>query len=363
MNHERTAVFSSGRIGLLLCRCGLMAVSGALAVFFCAVPVIGAQDADLPEGVIQQESAYYYTIQKGDTLWGLSRRFAGTPFYWPELWKENSQIPNPHRIFPGERIRLFRRQWSEGPAAPEPEKMPEAAMAPSVFRYPDIEAVGFIRKKPVAPLATVFKLPEDKTISGQFQSVFLLPADGAALLPGQQFTVYRTFDPLWDKTEKGKTFIGYQHYILGVVEITTVSAEAAEAAIVKSFREIRVGDKLMPRPQPLPDSDILLTEGAAGIDGKILQAEENSTFFGDHTVVFLNRGETDGLSMGQQFAVYDPALEHLDPQTKIQASLPAVRLGTVLVLRTEADTATAVVTRSNRDIVPGALIMSRDAQK
>jgi hypothetical protein len=362
MSNERAVVLCRGHVGFTIaapCR-SLMAVLLGLAVLSAVLPVAVAQGVDLPAGVFQQDSGYYYIVQKGDTLWDLSRRFADTPFYWPQLWKENEQIPNPHRIFPGDRIRLYRRAWAEPLTAPEAPKAPEAPPPPPSYHYAGIEAVGFVRSQPVAPVATVFKLAEDDTIAGRWEMVLVRPAEGTTLLPGQQFTVYRTFDPIVDKTDKG--LVGYQHYLLGVVEITEASGELAKAAVIRSFREIHAGDKLMPRPDPLPDPMILLADAAPGIQAKILRAEEDLTSFGDHTVVFINRGQSDGIAVGQRYAVYEPSRQHTDPKTGEQAGVPALSLGTLLVLHTEADTATALVTRSAREIAAGALVMTPQSE-
>ncbi|MGD0586122.1 MAG: LysM peptidoglycan-binding domain-containing protein, partial [Oryzomonas sp.] len=48
-----------------------------------------------------------YVIKKGDTLWGLSERFIKDPRYWPNMWSKNSQITNPHLIYPGQKVRVF----------------------------------------------------------------------------------------------------------------------------------------------------------------------------------------------------------------------------------------------------------------
>jgi len=331
---------------------------GSLLFFIVALlvvaPFAAGQEPVSPVDAVQPGPGFDYTVKKGDTLWDLSRRFVGSPTDWPWIWKHNNQIPNPHRIFPGDRIRMSPLPASV-PAVPpsaeasiKPSGFQEVAAAPPSYRFPGIEAIGFIRPQPVAPAATISRLSGDKTIAGLWESIWVRPSEGTILLPGQQFVVYRALARIVDKA--GKKIIGYPHYLLGIVEIAAVSGESVKAEVVRSFREMRVGDKLMPRAVPAPDAEIVLVDALPGLAGKILRPEEDLVLLGDYSVVFINRGRRDGVAVGQRYEICDPTL---DPGTGLS---PAI--GDLLVLRVEETTATALVTGAKREIPPGAPIIS-----
>ncbi|MCP4373030.1 MAG: LysM peptidoglycan-binding domain-containing protein, partial [Deltaproteobacteria bacterium] len=143
---------------------------------------------NIEQEVVETETGFYYTVKKGDTLWDLSQKFSNTPYLWPDLWSDNSQITNPHLIYPGQRIRLFRRTDIEKEARPiieekpietkapplevEPEEVPQITTQETpdfkpvskTYRYPSIDRVGFIKKKALAPEGFIFKVKEDKLL-------------------------------------------------------------------------------------------------------------------------------------------------------------------------------------------------------
>jgi len=54
-------------------------------------------------GTGAEEAAAYLTVQKGDTLWGIAKRYGVT---LAALIAANPQIKNPNLIYPGDRVRL-----------------------------------------------------------------------------------------------------------------------------------------------------------------------------------------------------------------------------------------------------------------
>ena len=63
----------------------------------------------IPPGQGGRESApgETHSVTRGDTLWDLSQRYLGSPWYWPKVWSYNPEIANPHWIYPGNQVRFF----------------------------------------------------------------------------------------------------------------------------------------------------------------------------------------------------------------------------------------------------------------
>ena len=310
---------------------------------------------------LKLQSGVHYTIEKGDTLWDLSEHFYDSPWVWPDLWEKNQQIPNPHWIYPGERIRLLSREKLETTVQPAPQ--PGPAMEPEppeppYYSYPAINSVGFIRKKPVSPSGAIFKVREDKVMISQRDLVYVRPIGKMAFEPGDRFIVFRTFKPL--KDEDANTLIGVQHYILGVVEITEVEPKFSPARVLQSFRHIELNDLLMPYEPRSPK--ITLTESKEGLKGKIIAAEEHQGIFAD-TVVFIDRGSKDGVKVGQSYSIYYQEKVRIDPKTEEDIVLPPVDYARIIILRAEDTTATALITKAEKAVHPGAKIHAPPADK
>jgi hypothetical protein len=306
---------------------------------------------------VEHEAGFYYTVKKGDTLWDLSTQFSDNPWLWPNLWSENSQISNPHWIYPGERIRLFHVKGVDTFIKQNEEnqlKEPEPTKETLYYYYSPINSIGFINKQAITPQGTIFKVKDDKKLVSVGDLVYIHPNVDQSLQPGTKYTVYRTLKPIVD--EKTKTLIGTQHYLTGVVEITKKEPGFVLARVVQSYRTIAVNDLLMPYKKRSPR--IALTQSKNGLNGKIIVSEEREKNIGDHTVAFIDKGDQDGVEIGQSYSIYYQENEKLNKKNKGNVPLTPIIHGSLLVLHTEPTTSTVLITQSDRSIDPSTKICS-----
>lgn len=72
------------------------------------VASVNAEGLSAPEPEVEPE-VEYYTIEKGDTLWGIAAKFLGNGSKYPEIFEANREvIEDPDKIFVGQKIRIPR---------------------------------------------------------------------------------------------------------------------------------------------------------------------------------------------------------------------------------------------------------------
>ncbi|MBT8369597.1 MAG: LysM peptidoglycan-binding domain-containing protein [Deltaproteobacteria bacterium] len=325
-----------------------------LFMFLLLLAVPLSQPTAQSQKTVEYETGFYYTVQKGDTLWDLSQKFSDTPWQWPEMWQENRQIANPHLIYPGQRIRLYRRRGAQGygdqrPVADKPEitKLLD-------FQYAAIERFGFIREEAAISQGTIFKVEGNKEMISTGDLVYIQPGSNVSMMPGKKYTIYRTLKPI--KEKETNKYIGIQHYFTGAVEITIKRPEFVLGRIVAAYRPIKVGDLLMPFYQRLPR--IGMKPSPEGLEGHIIESEEHQEIFGEDTIAFIDKGQQEGVQPGQFYWIYKQEKYRMNPKDNKDVKLTPVLLGELLVLHTEKTTATVMITDSRDAIRAGTRIIT-----
>lgn len=332
----------------------------------------------------------HYTVQKGDTLWGISNSILSDPFLWPKVWGVNSGIKNPDRIHPGLQIRFPGRSKTHVETAPPPvvqasvpsvvppsepapspqkettvPQRPVMAKIPSPLPKPTMEidaakptqdpfqilAVGAIVQQESQD-GSVIGGNDDRGIFGAGDLVYLRSSKGP-LEPGQELVVYRVRkDVHHPKTGR---HLGKLINVLGQVKVLWLEDDFASAKILRSLHEIQPGDQISSSLQ-FPEESSRGLPG--GLDGYIVEAREENVEYSFLDVVYIDRGLNDGVGPGDRFSILRDGRSLSSFVGRGPSHMPQRKIGELQVLISQEDTATARITQSNEPIVLGDRLLS-----
>ena len=268
-----------------------------------------------------------YVVQRGDTLWAISSKFLTQPWYWPEIWYLNPDIKNPHRIYPGDTLRLVYDAaggtvgGDAGGARPQirVERGDTVKLSPRITSTPLDQAIpaipfeivaAFMSKPSVVSredakkLPYVVALPGNRVVAGMGDSIYVRGLSGAQ--PGQTLNIVHLGDPLRDPDGGG--FLGYQGVYTGVARVERAAAgtgknDLAKLVIVSSSRETTPGDRLIRETLDVP-LDFVPHAPARPVGGRIIAVTDGVNIIGQYQVIAINRGHRDGLEPGHVLAIW-----------------------------------------------------------
>ena len=362
------------------------ASSGSWAVNFPVTPdqrstAEQVAQAGVPISELAPNAPDRYTIQRGDTLWAISRVFLKSPWKWPELWGMNLQaIRNPHLIYPGQVLYLHksdgRAYLSTVPPGEVTDRSGTVKVSPrtryeslsdSAIPPVNLQAIEAFLTEPLIVDEATFSLaprivatPENRVLltrgdrayaRGQYGSAGSQQGPALSDAPGQpgSFRVFRNAVPLKDPGT-GEV-LGYEAQYVGRAALTrgegqTQVREAdgksrteivpATIDIVAAKEEMRLGDRLLPEP-PRDFSSYVPSAPASAQNGLVVSVYGNAvTYAGQNQVVAINRGTVHGLQRGHVLALLRDANQVAD---KTDAARPMMRLpgernGLMMVFRT-----------------------------
>lgn len=295
----------------------------AAALALCALAA-GAQTTlqlvDQPPGT--------YTVQRGDTLWGISGKYLKEPWRWPELWRMNrDEIKNPHLIYPGDVIRLeFVAGQPQLRVAREtitlsPQARISSLDAVAIPSIPPNDLEPYLTRPLITGPSGLYESAEilrgrtnERVVRGGGDIVYVLGIDKKQ---GDYWYIYRPQGPV--VSLDGSEVLGFESKFLGTARVEKFG-DLSTVRIESANEEILVGDRMLPAPRETLVNYVPHAPDRP-IDARILRVPYGGLETARGGIVTLDKGASDGLEVGHVLAVYRVIAPIEDPRPSRQQTI------------------------------------------
>ncbi|TRY13185.1 LysM peptidoglycan-binding domain-containing protein [Shewanella hanedai] len=254
-----------------------------------------------------------YVVIKGDTLWDISENFLNDPWRWPKLWGVNPQIANPHLIYPGDRLTLV---FIDG--EPRLVLKPHKRKSPAGRIHAKGDAIPAIDLSLISPYLVQNRVvdgdwfdDQPMVLGGESESRHHIIGDvlyiQSELTVGDKFGVY----------SEGREFVSKDEGdLLGQEVVLTASGRVIESGpiskikLLSNFRETKAGYRILPiEDDSLLSAYFMPKPATLQESASILASEKHLREMGKLDVVYLDKGEDDGVESGHVFSIYRDGID------------------------------------------------------
>lgn len=328
-----------------------------------------------------------HTVQKGDTLWDLSQKYLGSPWYWPKVWSYNPKIANPHWIYPGSQIR-FASEGEEvpsrvdvgndtpgsvaeagGPLNPEGEDVVPSSVLegednkvhasgklvyePKVgIRYLE---TGFITKEAVESSGMIVGSFTDSRMLSVPDLVYVNVKRRDDIKVGDRYLVFHRERQL--KHPITHQPFGYLTRLLGIAKVEgTPATPLVRMRLMESWGAIERGDLLGPYGEqvrslvnPRPNDRDLSAYVVSGL-------LEDAVLMGGRTLIVIDKGREDGVRAGNTFVITrqgDPSASLINPAGIHDLNAPLEDIAGCMAMEVKSRATTCIITHSMLEVLPG----------
>jgi hypothetical protein len=345
----------------------------------------------IPPGQGGRETApgEVHTVTKGDTLWDLSQRYLGSPWYWPKVWSYNPEIANPHWIYPGNQVRFFpageevpsRVEAGVGPApvemVAETGDVAESTELDPTSGEDMVTVSGKLTYEPKATrtvmtqgFITTRELDEAGRIEGAATGAEMLSFPDNVYLKfkrkadaklGDRYVVFHTVQEVKHPVT-GKP-AGFLTEFVGTLRVVSLGENYVTAQVQDTWDAVARGDLVGPYGEQLVEN-VGQRRNEKEVQGFVVTAlVPYLTITAEHHFLVVDKGSGDGVQVGNTFTITrqgDPAARRVikmmdEPANKKKSGpeMPIEKIGLCMVTEVKERTSNCVLIQSVQEIAPG----------
>ncbi len=361
------------------------AVAPAATAVAPAGAVVTEYRTDSPAIQVRADRPTEYEVVKGDTLWDISAEFLHDPFQWPNVWKQNPQIKNPHLIYPGDLIRLSvvdgravidvlrpdgaggYSSVAGGTASAGKKRMRNGreVLSPAVHEEELIQSVSseaaeairnFTRSPHVMATdelqdaAYVLSATDERLASANGDEIYARGFKGPQV---ENYNIFRPSEPLVDP-ETG-AILGYEAKRVADAKLTR-GGDPATLRLFNSAQETLVGDRLVPKHQNRIDT-IVPKAVDPSMSAKVISLYDSLARAAQHQVVVINKGINQGMLAGSVLEIASGTSAVFDKQANNGegefVELPERIKGNAIIFRSFQNVSYALILQATLPVQAG----------
>ncbi len=325
---------------------------------------------------LKNDAPETYTVKKNDTLWDIASLYLDKPWLWPELWRNNTQIVNPHLIYPGDVLRI--RMVDGKPVMEVVRDKKRMTLSPEMIKENKPSPIGML---PWSAIAIYVNQNEIISEDDYDMLPYLLGNQSASLnfvtddvvlsrrygRPDDQYRVVRKQSTIRD-TEGEVLGIQIHH----VADATMLEESAGSQWLVKvddSNFEARRGDRLF--SGEFTDAQDMVLQAATEQRGHVIGNLHQHNLLGKHDVVIVDLGSSD-VAPGTVMGLYAQGPDIIDGEKPRYANesnvvrsvfndgstvqQPALKVGEVIIFKTFDKASYGIITRTNGVVKNGFIV-------
>ncbi len=305
-----------------------------------------------------------HVVNSGDTLWDICGFYFSDPWQWPRVWSYNPTITNPHWIYPGDLVRLYKGtigpseqpQLASDPDAEEPQRMSVRSGALRLRR------LAFVGAEELEDAMTIDGSIEERVMLSIGDGVYLRYSDENKPKPGVRYSVYEELEKVVHP--KTKKVVGAYVRIRGELEARSIKKDRrARGVITQATRVIERGHKVGPIKKRIESIEPTVNKRSA--QGIIIGEIQKRELIGESQLLILDLGSEQGIAKGNQLYVIrrgDAKPELGNPHHQIGLNdkrFPARAVGQLMIVDVGKHISLAIVTDSTQSLGLGDHVLMR----
>ncbi|MFC1551805.1 LysM peptidoglycan-binding domain-containing protein [Candidatus Latescibacterota bacterium] len=337
-----------------------MVISVLFILLTSVISFAQGEETQIPEVVeipLADDVPEVYIVKEGDTLWDIAQRFFGEPVSWPDIWKKNFFIEDPHWIYPDQEITLksLLEKISEPEKVYKPLRQPEPVIvetaprtvvpekvieaAPQIvednsnvisflaeprpaYRKESYMRTGFIAKRSEIPQEMVIGIEGGTSRATKYDEITIDIGVEDGAKRGDVLAVLTEGDRI-KHPDTGKD-MGFVVRIKGLIEIIQAGDGQSKCVVNENFDPIAVDDLVMSiRLTEAPEYDAWVKPEET-INATLIARNEPMVSIHIDDILYIDKGSNHGVKPGDRFTIYrrgDDKKEsgHRTPLGEIQA--------------------------------------------